>query len=70
VDTETQAAWDYLVSQWGTAYIFSCDPARAIAYAARRRDNGLELQARSVESLQNLIRKDYAERAVSREVAP
>lgn len=70
MDTETQAASDYIVSQWGSAYVFSHDPAQAVAYAARRRDNGLELKARSVESLQNLVRKDYNERAVPREVAP
>lgn len=70
MDTETQAAWDYIISQWGSAYAFSYDPAQAVAYAARRRDNGLELRARSVESLQNLVRKDYNERAVPREVAP
>lgn len=70
MDTETQAAWDYIVSQWGSAYAFSYDPAKAIAYTARRRDNGLELKAPSVKSLQNLVRKDYSERAVPREVAP
>jgi hypothetical protein len=70
VDIETQTAWDYLVSHWGSAYVFSCDSAQAVAYAARRRDSGLELKARSVESLHNLVRKDYRERAVSREVAP
>lgn len=70
VGTETQDAWDYLVNNWGSAYIFSYDPAQPVAFTARRRDNNLELKARSVESLQNLIREDYNERAVSREAAP
>lgn len=56
--------------EWEGAYAFSRDPAQAVAYTARRRGNGLELKAPSVESLQNFIRKDYSERAVSREVAP
>jgi hypothetical protein len=67
LDTATQAAWQYLQSQWDTAYQFGYEPAHETPFNAKRKDNGLTLQARTAESLQALVRKDYAERPVPRQ---
>ena len=61
---------DYLVDQWGGAYVFEYRPGDADPYVCKRRDNGLALAAKTVEFLGRLVRKDYGERPVPRSVAP
>ncbi|HWG02624.1 MAG TPA: hypothetical protein VG164_12365 [Trebonia sp.] len=68
MDTADRHAWDYLVDQWGEAYEFEHKPGNAHAYTCRRRDNALLLEAQSVESLQNLVRRDYDQAPVPRSV--
>lgn len=68
--TANRHAWDYLTEQWGEAYEFEYQPGTANPYVGKRRDNGLLLAARTVESLHDLVRKDYNERPVPRSVAP
>jgi hypothetical protein len=68
VDTATQAAWDYVKNQWDEAYEFGYEPAREKPYTAKRRDNGLTLEAPTVESLQSLVREDYGQSPVPRDM--
>lgn len=70
MDTADKYAWDYLVDQWGGAYVFEYRPGAAGPYVCRRRDDGLVLAAKTVECLGRLVRKDYWERPVPRSVAP
>jgi hypothetical protein len=70
MDTADRYAWNYLVDQWGDAYAFEHEPGTAEPYTAQRRDNGLVLRAKTVESLQAKVYLDYRERPVPRSVAP
>ena len=70
MDTADKYAWDYLVDHWGGAYVFEYRPGDDDPYICRRRDDGLALAAKTVESLDHLVRKDYWERPVRRSVAP
>ena len=70
MDTADRYAWDYLVDQWGDAYEFEHTLGTAEPYAAKRRDNGLILSARTIEALQAKVYLDYRDAPVSREVAP
>jgi hypothetical protein len=54
MDTADKYAWDYLVDQWGGAYVFEYRPGDADPYICKRRDNGLALAAETVESLDRL----------------
>ena len=52
---------------WGDAYLIT---GAAGHWIAQRRDSGQTLTASSPDALRDLIIEDYAERPVSREVAP
>ena len=56
----------YLCHHYGEAYEVNMRRGR---YEARRRDDGTMLTADSAEDLLDLIRADYADRPVSRQIA-
>ncbi len=56
----------YLCHRYGEAYEVNMRRGR---YEARRRDDGTMLTADSADALLDLIRADYAERPVSRQIA-
>ena len=56
----------YLIHHYGEAYEVNMRRGR---YEARRRDDGTTLTADSADALLDLIRADYAERPVSRQIA-
>jgi hypothetical protein len=56
----------YLCHHYGEAYEINMRRGR---YEARRRDDGTVLTADSAGALLDLIRADYAERPVSRQIA-
>ena len=70
MDTAQKHAWNYLIEHWGDAYEFGHQPGTVNPYTCKRRDNGLLLAARTVESLHHLVLKDYNEQPVPRSVAP
>lgn len=56
-----------LESHWGSAYRISY---RLGQFRAERMDDGSAVRADSAEELLRLIRADYAQRPISRDVAP
>lgn len=64
------SALEALRRDWGTAYVIDYDAAKREWRAARRDQTGSLITAAGHEALRPLIRADYAERAVPREVAP
>ena len=70
MDIATEYAWKYAIDAWGEAYEFEYKPDAANPFTCKRRDNGLLLEAKTVELLLRIVRRDYGDKPVPRSVTP